>query len=131
MVVNLLIIKSQLKKKLHPDAPQKVTGVINSDGSIKVTWDSVEEAQAYVTHYGGANQADPKEAKFMGYSETTTWTLKAADVPELEAGDKIYIYVQSFREKGEGANEIEKARFLNEGAFTGSPWSKEVVLTAK
>lgn len=131
MVANLLIIKSLLKKKLHPNAPQKVTGVINSDGSIKVTWDSLEEAQAYVTHYGGANQSDPKEAKFMGYSETTTWTLKAADVPELEAGDEIYIYVQSFREKGEGANEIEKARFLNEGAFTGSAWSKEVVLTAK
>lgn len=131
MAANSLTTKSLLKKQSHPNAPQKVTGVINSDGSIKVTWDSVEGAQAYVTHYGEANQSDPKEAKFMGYSETTTWTLKAADVPELEAGDKIYIYVQAFREKGEGANEIEKARFLNEGEFIGSAWSKEVVLTAK
>lgn len=131
MVASLLTIKFLSKNQLHPKAPQNVTGVINSDGSIKLTWDSVEGAQAYVTHYGGANQSDPKDAKFMGYSETTTWTLKSADVPELEAGDKIYIYVQSFREKGEGANEIEKARFLNEGEFTGSAWSKEVVLTAE
>ena len=64
----------------------------------------------------------------MGYSETPSWTLAAADVPALEAGDKIYLYVQTFNVKGRGANDIEKAAYLNEHEL-GSAWSDPVILT--
>lgn len=131
MVARLLIINCQLKKLSHPNAPQSVTGVINSDGSIKVDWESVLGAQAYLTHYSEANQSEPKDAKFMGYSEKNSWTLKAADVPVLKAGDKLYIYVQAFKQKGIGADDIAKAQYLHDGPFTGSAWSVPVILTAK
>ncbi len=67
----------------------------------------------------------------MGYSETNSWTLKAEDVPTLVAGDKIYIYVQAYSEKGVGADDVAKAQYLHDGPFTGSEWSIAVVLTAK
>lgn len=94
-------------------------------------WELVKDAQSYLTHYSGANQSDPKDATFMGYSETNSWTLKAADVPVLEAGDKIYIYVQAYKEKGIGADDVAKAKYLHDGKFTGSDWSEPVVLTAE
>lgn len=108
-----------------------VTGVINSDGSIKVDWESALDIPAYLTHYGEANQSEPKDAKFMGYSETNSWTLKSEDVPVLKAGDKLYIYVQAYKQKGIGADDIAKARYLHDGPFTGSAWSVAVELTAK
>ncbi|MDC0826876.1 fibronectin type III domain-containing protein [Lactococcus petauri] len=116
-------------KKAHPNAPQNVTGVINGDGSIKLNWDSVDEAQAYLTHYGEANHADPKDAKFMGYSETNSWTLQAVDVPAFETGDKLYLYVQAYKEKGVGADDVAKAAYLHDGEFIGSAWSTVVTLT--
>ncbi|USI66437.1 fibronectin type III domain-containing protein [Lactococcus petauri] len=128
-VVRSLITNFQWRKLLHPNAPQSVAGVINSDGSIKLGWDEVSEAQSYLIHYSGANQSDPKDAKFMGYSESNSWTLNAVDVPELEVGDKIYLYVQSYREKGIGADDIAKAQYLHDGPFTGSAWSTVVMLT--
>ncbi|WYC74433.1 fibronectin type III domain-containing protein [Lactococcus garvieae] len=104
---------------------------MNSDGSIKVDWELVKDAQSYLTHYSGANQSDPKDATFMGYSETDSWTLKAADVPALESGDKIYIYIQAYKEKGIGADDVAKAKYLHDGQFTGSEWSEALVLTAE
>ncbi|MDV7772408.1 DUF1071 domain-containing protein [Enterococcus hirae] len=74
------------------------------------------------------NESDPHEATFMGYSETTSWTLAAKDVPTLNSTDKIYLYVQTFNKKGTGANDIEKAAYLNENAL-GSAWSDPVILT--
>lgn len=65
----------------------------------------------------------------MGYSETNSWALATGDVPELTTGDKIYLYVQTYREKGVGATDIEKARNLHDGAFTGSAWSTPIILT--
>lgn len=65
----------------------------------------------------------------MGYSETNSWTLAAKDVPTLDTGDKIYLYVQSYREKGVGADDIAKAQYLHDGPFTGSAWSTVVTLT--
>lgn len=65
----------------------------------------------------------------MGYSESNSWKLNAVDVPELEAGDKIYLYVQSYREKGIGADNVAKAQYLHDGPFTGSAWSTVVMLT--
>ncbi|WP_242526922.1 MULTISPECIES: fibronectin type III domain-containing protein [Lactococcus] len=118
-----------MTKSLHPNAPQNVTGAINSDGSIKLDWDSVDEAQSYLTHYSEANHADPKDAKFMGYSETNSWTLQAANVPVLETGDEIYLYVQAYKEKGVGADDVEKAAYLHDGEFIGSAWSAVVTLT--
>lgn len=116
-------------KRLHPSTPQGLTGVINSDGSIEINWDSVPGAKSYLIHYADANKADAHDAKYMGYSESTTWTLAAADVPTLAVGDEIYLYVQSYRVLGEGADEIEKARYLHDGEFTGSAWSTPIVLT--
>lgn len=131
MNVRLHLKVFQKTKRAHPAKPQTVTGVINSDGSIKVDWKSVKDAQSYLTHYGAANQSDPKKATFMGYSETNSWTLKTLDVPVLEAGDKIYIYVQAYKEKGIGADDVAKAKYLHDGEFTGSDWSEPVVLTAE
>lgn len=112
----------------HPNAPQNATGVLNEDGSVSLSWDAVTKAQAYVIHYGNANESDPHEAIFMGYSETPSWTLAAADVPALNSADKIYLYVQTFNVKGRGANDIEKAAYLNEHEL-GSAWSDPAILT--
>ena len=115
--------------QIRPNAPRNVTGVINEDGSISLSWDVVEEAQSYVIHYGGANQSEPTQAVDMGYSETSAWTLAAGDVPTLTTGDKIYLYVQTYREKGVGVTEVEKARYLHDGPYTGSAWSEPITLT--
>jgi len=65
----------------------------------------------------------------MGYSETADWILSVADVPTLETGDEIYLYVQTYNDKGVGDNDLEKARYLHDGPFTGSAWSVPVVIT--
>lgn len=67
----------------------------------------------------------------MGYSETNSWTLAAANVPTLTTGDKIYFYIQMYNVKGLGATEVDKARYLHDGQFIGSAWSAPVILTAK
>ncbi|EME5368815.1 fibronectin type III domain-containing protein [Enterococcus faecium] len=115
---------------MHPNAPQNVTGVLN-DGSISLSWDAVPKAQAYVINYSNANQSDPHDATMMGYSEKTSWTLAAEDVPTLEPGNKIYLYVQAYNVLGKGKDEIEKARYLHDGPFIGSAWSRSVVLIKK
>nr|WP_270790881.1 fibronectin type III domain-containing protein [Enterococcus gallinarum] len=102
---------------------------MKEDGSILLSWEAVEEAQSYIIHYGNANQSDPAQAVNMGYAETNSWTLAAGDVPELTTGDKIYLYVQTYREKGVGATDVEKARFLHDGPYTGSAWSTPTILT--
>lgn len=125
------LIPSIFKKQaqlLHPNAPGGVQGTLNEDGSISISWNAVDGAQAYVIHYGDANQSDPHQAIKMGYSETNSWTLAAKDVPSLNSTDKIYLYVQTFNKKGTGANDIEKAAYLNENAL-GSAWSDPVILT--
>lgn len=115
----------------HPAKPQNVTGVINGDGSITVNWDKVEGALSYLTHYGDANQGVPSELKYMGYSETNSWTLAAENVPELQTGEFITITVQTYNVKAPGdiATEVEKAAYLHDGPFTGSAWSTAVTLT--
>lgn len=65
----------------------------------------------------------------MGYAETNTWKLESADVPPLETGDKLYLYVQAYNEAGTGANDVEKAAYLHDGQFTGSAWSEAVIIT--
>lgn len=117
-----------LNQHLRPKAPGGVQGTLNEDGSISMSWNAVDGAQAYVIHYGNANESDPHEATFMGYSETTFWTLASKDVPSLVSTDKIYLYVQTFNKKGTGANDTEKAAYLNEHAL-GSAWSDAVILT--
>lgn len=64
----------------------------------------------------------------MGYSEQNSWILSTDDVPILAEGDKIYIYIQTFTEKGIGDDDIAKAAYLNENKL-GSAWSKSVILT--
>lgn len=75
-------------------------------------------------HYGPANEQDPKKAIYMGYSETNSWTL-AADVPAHAASDKICFYVQTYEDKGQGANDIEKAKYLHDAEILGSEWSEK------
>lgn len=81
-----------------------------------------------MTHYGEANQTDPHDAVYMGYTETNSWHLEAKDVPALAVGDKIYIYVQAFNAKGVGLTDVEKARDLHNNGF-GSAWGVAIVLT--
>lgn len=65
----------------------------------------------------------------MGYTETNTWTLSAADVPAHIAGDKISFFVQAYYQNGQGSTDVEKARYLHDGPFTGSAWSAGHVVT--
>lgn len=115
----------------HPAKPQNVTGVINGDGSITVNWDKVEGALSYLTHYGDANQGSPSKLKYMGYSETNSWTLAAENVPELQTGEFMLVTVQTYNVKAPGdiVAEVEKAAYLHDGPFTGSAWSTAVTLT--
>lgn len=119
----------QLLQLPHPNAPQLVTGVINSDGSVKLDWGAVSEAKAYLIHYADANKTDPHDAKYMGYSETNSWILSAENVPTLVTGDKLYLYVQTYDEKGVGATEVAKAQYLHDGPYIGSAWSTPTILT--
>lgn len=93
-----------------------------------MSWNAVDGAQSYVIHYGNANVSDPHDATMIGYTETTSWKLATKDVPTLNYADKIYLYVQTFNKKGTGANDIEKAAYINEHAL-GSAWSDPVILT--
>ncbi|MDB8858815.1 hypothetical protein [Pediococcus acidilactici] len=65
----------------------------------------------------------------MGYSETTSFTLEAKDVPAHKSGDKIYFYVQAYSKVGTGSDGIEKAAELNNGKHLGSDWSKVASVT--
>lgn len=130
LVANLHSINFQ-KKNRSPDAPQVVTGVINSDGSIKLDWNAVLKAKAYLIHYADANKTDPHDAKYMGYTETNSWTLATAHVPTLVTGDKIYFYAQTYNVVApSGTTEVEKAAALHDADnITGSAWSTPTILT--
>jgi hypothetical protein len=60
----------------------------------------------------------------MGYTETTTWTLPADEVPAHVAGDKIMFNVMAYPEVGTGADDAAKAEQLNTAEITGSDWSR-------
>lgn len=113
----------------HPAKPQNVTGKFESDGAVSIAFDAVEGAKSYLIHYADANQSDPKQAIYMGYTESNAWTLFSSKVPEIETGDKLYFYVQAYDETGIGSNDVEKAQYLHDGEFTGSAWSEPVILT--
>lgn len=115
----------------HPNAPLNVTGDETSDGGISLNWDAVPGAKSYLIHYGGPNESDPTQAIFMGYSETNSWTLANSDVPEHNVGDKLYFYVQTYNELGVSATDVEKAKYLHDGEFTGSAWSQVVEITTE
>ncbi|MEG1487435.1 fibronectin type III domain-containing protein [Lactococcus sp.] len=88
---------------------------------------------AYLIHYGDANTTDPHDAKYMGYSETTKFTLAASDVPVgATTGDKIPFYVQAYNVVApSGTTNVEKAAALHDAPnITGSAWSTvvEVIL---
>jgi hypothetical protein len=65
----------------------------------------------------------------MGYTETNSWTLAAADVPALADGDILTLFIQAYPVTGVGDNDIEKARYLHDGEFLGSAWSDPIVVT--
>lgn len=113
---------------MHPNAPQNPQSTLNEDDSVTISFDAVAGAKSYVIHYGNANESDPKKAIYMGYTETNTWTLSKEKLPANTAGDKIYFYVQTFNDLGEGTNDIEKAAYLNNNKL-GSAWSVPVPIT--
>lgn len=120
----------RLTRKTHPNAPQNVTGVINGDGSITVNWDKVEGSLSYLTHYGDANQGVTSGLKYIGYSETNSWTLAAENVPKLETGDFITVTIQAYHVAAPSdLTDKEKAEFLDKGTLPGSEWSDPVMLT--
>ncbi|WP_311924264.1 fibronectin type III domain-containing protein [Enterococcus avium] len=92
-------------------------------------WNAVDGAKAYIIHYGNANQSNPSDAAFMGYSETANWSLNTGDVPTLNDGDQLYFYVQTYNEVGIGDNDVDKAQYLHDGSFTGSEWSEPAIVT--
>ncbi len=107
-----------------PSAPKLVTGQIKTDGSVELDWDIVLGAKSYLIHYADANETDPHRAIYMGYSETSSWTLAAKDVPTHVAGDKIPFFVQTYNVLGVGATDVDKARNLHDNQhLTGSAWS--------
>lgn len=102
----------------------------NEDGSVSAKLTAVDGAKAYVIHYGDANFTDPKSSTFMGYTESTDWTLSAGDVPAHKLGDTLSFYVQAFDKVGTGSNDIEKAQYLNTKA-SGTAWSEVATVEAK
>ena len=121
-----------LLKKSHPNVPQNVTGVKKSSGEIEITYDAVPEAKSYLIHYGPANSTDPHDAEFMGYSEATSFTLAAEDIPVgATTGDKIPFYVQAYNVIApSGTTNVEKAAALHDADnITGSAWSTPTILT--
>ena len=112
-----------------PDAPTGLTAQFETNGDVTVTWTPVSGAQSYVTHYGDANETTPTDLTYMGYTETNTWTLAAADVPTMVTDDVLTIHVQTYNDLGVGATDVEKARYLHDGQFTGSAWSEAVTVT--
>ncbi|MDG4957970.1 fibronectin type III domain-containing protein [Lactococcus lactis] len=128
----LFSISSKIPLRRHPDAPQNVTGVKKSNGDIEISYDAPLGAVAYLTHYGDANTTDPHDAKYMGYSETTKFTLAASDIPVgATTGDKIPFYVQAYGVKApSGTTVVEKAAALHDAEnITGSAWSTVVEVT--
>lgn len=118
----------QMLKVTHPAKPQSVVGEFNASNGIDLAWDAVEGAGSYVVHYGNANVTDPKQMIFMGYSATPSWTLDETNVPAMEDGDTITLAVMAYNEVGQGANDVEKAAWLNTNGH-GSAWSELVTLT--
>ncbi|MBE8847879.1 fibronectin type III domain-containing protein [Enterococcus durans] len=96
-----------------------------------MAFDPVSGAKSYLIHYADANQSDPKQAIYMGYTESNAWTLFSSNVPATESGDKLFFYVQAYDEVGIGSNDVEKAHYLHDGEFVGSAWSKPAILIKK
>lgn len=118
----------QTKNRVIPNAPQSLVGEFNAANGVDLAWDAVPGVGSYVIHYGNANVTDPKQMTLMGYATGASWTLDAANVPALTDGDTISFAVMAYNEVGQGANDIEKAAWLNEHGV-GSPWSDIVKLT--
>lgn len=116
-------------ERLHPNAPQNVAGVKKSNGDIEISYDAPLGAVAYLIHYGDANSTDRHAFIYMGYSETTKFTLKAADIPVgATAGDKIPFCVQAYdRVAPSGTTNVEKAAALHDALVKGSEWSDPIV----
>lgn len=116
---------------MDPNIPQTPTiddGLQDNDGHIDISWIAVPGALSYLIHYGDKNDADPKNAIYMGYSETNAFSLAADDVPVAALADKIYFFIQAFNIKApSGSTNVEKAAALHDyekaGNTQGSAWS--------
>lgn len=95
---------------------------------MTVNWSAVDGAKSYVIHYGNPGQTTG-DAKFMEYTTGTSYTLSADKVPAHNSGDKIYFYVQAFKDLGQGTTTEAQAEYLNAGQFLGSDWSKVASVT--
>ncbi|MDG4970066.1 fibronectin type III domain-containing protein [Lactococcus lactis] len=106
-----------------------VTGVKKPNGDIKISYEAPLGAVAYLIHYADANETDPHNARYMGYSETIEFTLAAADIPVgATTGDKIPFWVQAYGVLApSGTTNVEKAAALHDADVEGSAWSTPVV----
>lgn len=117
--------------QVRPNAPLTATGVTgteDSTGAIDLDWDDMDGAESYVIHCSPANDPDPHNAIYMFYSETSDYRFTPSKLQAHEVGDDLYFWVQTFNVKGVGANETEKAEYLNTTQL-GSAWSDVVKIT--
>lgn len=115
--------------KTSPPAP---TGVVNNSSTateLKINWTAVPNAKAYVIHYIDKSTTNPSELTLMGYSETPNWSLTSAAHGSAITGKKFTVTVQTYDELGVGSTPVEKAAYLHDGNFLGSPWSNLVTIT--
>lgn len=96
--------------------------------SFTLTWTPEPTAQSYVIHYIDKATTDAHELIAMGYVEGNTWTLDEAKHGADMTGKKFTVAVQSYKEKGVGADEAAKARYLHDGEFVGSAWSTPLIV---
>lgn len=87
----------------------------------------MDEAQSYIVHYIDKDTTTDSELTYMGYTETNEWTLDDALAGAPISNSKFTLAVQAYREKGVGSDQEEKARYLHDGEFLGSEWSKPLL----
>lgn len=96
---------------------------------VKILWDAGSaKGKAWLGHRNNDGDTDPKKATILDYDENKEIILTPdyVGVKSL-AGMTIIVYLQEFNIPGEGANDQEKADWLNNsGKALGSEWSEPI-----
>lgn len=109
-----------------------MTGTEDGTGAVDLSWDAdtTGDTKSYVVHASPANETDPHKAIFMYYTEDPNYRFTPSNLQPHQPGDVLRYWVQAFDEVGVGANETEKAEYLNVNGY-GSEWSSVVEMTMK
>lgn len=109
-----------------------MTGTEDGTGAVDLSWDAdtTGETKSYVVHASPVNESDPHKAIFMYYTESPNYRFTPSNLQPHQPGDILRYWVQAFDEVGVGANETEKAEYLNVNKY-GSEWSAVVEMTMK